>query len=281
MPKPTVGCLQKRPDPIPVCPSPVGWGYFFFGTYQQRHFCAATASFNCRTRQVFTAWVVCCSLATMMAMSHPGLCTMASSHSLCHVLQIEHHDSHESSWFVHNGRVYDATAFLKDHPGGAESILIVAGQDATDEFNAIHSAKAKAMLSDYLIGKVAPAGSIAPASQAAAPQEVPFFPSSLLFIFLFVCPHMKSKISLDSSQMTPKTSQEDMGMDCTDDQVCTVMPVACCSLQALSGDPVRQLAAGLPHRAGGLILVLEILSRMLHFFQQILLHLLGNRFEYI
>ena len=87
-------------------------------------------------------------------------------------MQIEHHDSHESSWFVHNGRVYDATAFLKDHPGGAESILIVAGQDATDEFNAIHSAKAKAMLNDYLIGKVAPAGSIAPAAQAAAPLEV-------------------------------------------------------------------------------------------------------------
>ena len=27
-------------------------------------------------------------------------------------------------------------------------------QDATDEFNAIHSAKAKAMLKDYLIGRV-------------------------------------------------------------------------------------------------------------------------------
>lgn len=109
------------------------------------------------------------------------------------MLQIEHHDSHESSWFVHNGRVYDATAFLKDHPGGAESILIVAGQDATDEFNAIHSAKAKAMLNDYLIGKVAPAGSIAPAAQA--PQEVsglptfPSFPSSSYFFLLFVGMH--------------------------------------------------------------------------------------------
>lgn len=108
------------------------------------------------------------------------------------MLQIEHHDSHESSWFVHNGRVYDATAFLKDHPGGAESILIVAGQDATDEFNAIHSAKAKAMLNDYLIGKVAPAGSIAPAAQAPS-QEVgclSIFPALSLshyFFLLNVC----------------------------------------------------------------------------------------------
>lgn len=36
--------------------------------------------------------------------------------------------------------------------GGADSILLVAGTDATDEFNAIHSAKAKKMLLDYHIG---------------------------------------------------------------------------------------------------------------------------------
>ena len=29
---------------------------------------------------------------------------------------------------MHGGLVYDATPFLAEHPGGAESILIVAGQ---------------------------------------------------------------------------------------------------------------------------------------------------------
>ena len=38
--------------------------------------------------------------------------------------------------------------------GGAESILIVAGADATDDFNAIHSARAKGMLKQYIIGRV-------------------------------------------------------------------------------------------------------------------------------
>ncbi len=33
-------------------------------------------------------------------------------------------------------------------------------QDATDEFNAIHSAKAKAMLNEYLIGRVAEAKAV-------------------------------------------------------------------------------------------------------------------------
>lgn len=49
-------------------------------------------------------------------------------------------------------QVYDATPYLADHPGGADSILISAGADATDEFNSIHSSKAKAMLAQYYIG---------------------------------------------------------------------------------------------------------------------------------
>ena len=41
---------------------------------------------------------------------------------------MEEHDDRESSWFVYENKVYDATKFLADHPGGPESILIVAGQ---------------------------------------------------------------------------------------------------------------------------------------------------------
>ena len=29
--------------------------------------------------------------------------------------------------------VYDGTGFLKDHPGGAESITLMAGEDATED----------------------------------------------------------------------------------------------------------------------------------------------------
>ena len=41
---------------------------------------------------------------------------------------MESHDSRESAWFVYENKVYDGTKFLNDHPGGPESILIVAGQ---------------------------------------------------------------------------------------------------------------------------------------------------------
>lgn len=45
--------------------------------------------------------------------------------------------SDERPLFVVNGEVYDGSGYLKGHPGGAQSILAVAGTDATEEFMAI------------------------------------------------------------------------------------------------------------------------------------------------
>jgi len=57
------------------------------------------------------------------------LCNDADARKRCAAgRQVEKHASRESAWFVHSGLVYDATKFLAEHPGGAESILIVAGQ---------------------------------------------------------------------------------------------------------------------------------------------------------
>lgn len=92
--------------------------------------------------------------------------------------ELEAHNKAEEPWFVVQGRlnsitqpapgltitmvgeVYDGTAFLDKHPGGGESITIgkliskqciqqshffrsVAGEDATEDFMAIHSSDAK------------------------------------------------------------------------------------------------------------------------------------------
>jgi len=69
--------------------------------------------------------------------------------------EIAKHDTDEDSWIVVHNKVYDATPFLKDHPGGGASIVMNAGADCTEEFDAIHSTKAKAMLDDYYIGELA------------------------------------------------------------------------------------------------------------------------------
>jgi nitrate reductase (NAD(P)H) len=67
------------------------------------------------------------------------------------------HDDKTEPWFVVNGEVYDGTAFLDGHPGGAQSIISSAGVDATEEFMAIHSETAKAMMPNYHIGTLDPA----------------------------------------------------------------------------------------------------------------------------
>lgn len=65
---------------------------------------------------------------------------------------LKKHNSADSPWIAVHGHVYDCTSFLKDHPGGTDSILINAGTDCTEEFEAIHSDKAKQLLEPFRIG---------------------------------------------------------------------------------------------------------------------------------
>lgn len=51
--------------------------------------------------------------------------------------ELRKHDAETEPWFVLNGHVYNGTAFLDEHPGGAQSIVSAAGIDSTDEFMAI------------------------------------------------------------------------------------------------------------------------------------------------
>ncbi|KAL4774719.1 nitrate reductase [NADPH] [Aspergillus nidulans var. acristatus] len=66
--------------------------------------------------------------------------------------EFKKNSSDEKPWFVVNGEVYDGTAFLEGHPGGAQSIISASGTDASEEFLEIHSETAKKMMPDYHIG---------------------------------------------------------------------------------------------------------------------------------
>ena len=52
--------------------------------------------------------------------------------------QLQQHCSVDSCWVVLYGRVYDVTDFLPHHPGGRQSILDLAGSDATERYDPIH-----------------------------------------------------------------------------------------------------------------------------------------------
>ncbi|GAA5945437.1 hypothetical protein JCM1841_001510, partial [Sporobolomyces salmonicolor] len=82
------------------------------------------------------------------------------------------HNKEEEPWFVVNGEVYDGTGFLKDHPGGAESITLVAGEDASEDFMAIHSLAAKLRLAEFHIGTLV-AGEDGPVLTGEAVSSVP------------------------------------------------------------------------------------------------------------
>ena len=71
---------------------------------------------------------------------------------------LDQHQEEDSVWFSYQGQVFDGTKFLEDHPGGADSILMAGGTDATDDFNAVHSDDAKQQLRDYYIAEMAPEG---------------------------------------------------------------------------------------------------------------------------
>ncbi|CAH9083757.1 unnamed protein product [Cuscuta epithymum] len=68
--------------------------------------------------------------------------------------EVKKHNTPDSAWIIIGSHVYDCTCFLRDHPGGADTILINSGADCTDDFHAIHSDNAKKLLEDYRIGEV-------------------------------------------------------------------------------------------------------------------------------
>ncbi|KAL4308129.1 hypothetical protein GQ457_01G027850 [Hibiscus cannabinus] len=72
--------------------------------------------------------------------------------------EVKKHNSVDSAWIVVHGQIYDCSSYIKDHPGGVDSILINAGTDCTEEFDAIHSDKAKNLLDSYRIGELTASG---------------------------------------------------------------------------------------------------------------------------
>ncbi|KAL2147832.1 hypothetical protein VTI28DRAFT_5604 [Corynascus sepedonium] len=87
------------------------------------------------------------------------------------VEELRQHTGDDEPWFVVNGHVYDGTKFLEGHPGGAASIINAAGQDVSEEFLAIHSENAKAMMPGYHIGTLPPSTDLSEELPSSEEQE--------------------------------------------------------------------------------------------------------------
>lgn len=67
--------------------------------------------------------------------------------------EVQKHNSTDDLWIVYNGKVYDVSPYLDEHPGGEEVIVDFAGADATEAFDDIgHSDDAHEILKGLFIG---------------------------------------------------------------------------------------------------------------------------------
>ncbi|WVR07303.1 hypothetical protein IAU60_004344 [Kwoniella sp. DSM 27419] len=62
--------------------------------------------------------------------------------------EVQKHTSRDDCWVIIDGKIYDVTEFLDQHPGGAEIILANAGKDATKIFKPLHPPDALDILDD-------------------------------------------------------------------------------------------------------------------------------------
>ncbi|KAE9618022.1 hypothetical protein Lal_00037861 [Lupinus albus] len=69
--------------------------------------------------------------------------------------EVSDHNNSKDCWLLIDGKVYNVTKFLDDHPGGGDVLLSSTGKDATDDFEDVgHSTSARAMLVEFYVGDI-------------------------------------------------------------------------------------------------------------------------------
>ncbi|KAF3431606.1 hypothetical protein FNV43_RR26337 [Rhamnella rubrinervis] len=65
------------------------------------------------------------------------------------------HNTKDDCWVVIDGKVYDMTSYLDEHPGGDDVVIAATGKDATEEFeDAGHSRSARELMENFCIGEL-------------------------------------------------------------------------------------------------------------------------------
>lgn len=70
------------------------------------------------------------------------------------LVEVSKHNTQADCWQVVDGKIYDVTKYIPNHPGGLNSILKGCGKDATKMFDLQHKPKTKDMLKNYYLSEL-------------------------------------------------------------------------------------------------------------------------------
>lgn len=121
----------------------------------------------------FASAILTLLASDLLSPRSPETGAVAGSLRLIGAAELAEHDRRDSCWKAIDGKVYDVTRYLPEHPGGAAVPLAWCGKEASAAWRnkrpgQAHGPSAALLLQNYLIGQLAPAGDPAAAAQPAA-----------------------------------------------------------------------------------------------------------------
>ena len=122
--------------------------------------------------------------------------------------EVKKHDNDQSCWFVVKGKVYDGTSYLEDHPGGASSMLLAAGLEATEDFEAVHSSRAWDMLKDYYMGPLKVEDSSGSSGLGSMVASIPAAVFNFVQVFFSTCATRIQNTIAPQVFLNPKETQQ-------------------------------------------------------------------------
>lgn len=101
--------------------------------------------------------------------------------------EVARHNNAKDLWVVIDGVIYNLTLFYKEHPGGEEVLLELAGQDATECFNNVgHSNEALNLRECLKIGVLVDGSDNPDSSDPSSKSKITEESTGLMILFSFL-----------------------------------------------------------------------------------------------